>query len=94
MLDWLPSDQAKALAGATPYLRLFARASGGAYLAKVALAAYAEKAAGGTDPRLDARIALARFFAENLATEAKGLEEAITSGANGVLEAEAVLAVA
>ncbi|MFG1371672.1 acyl-CoA dehydrogenase [Xanthobacter oligotrophicus] len=94
MLDWLPSDQAKALAGATPYLRLFARAAGGAYLAKVALAAYAERAAGGTDPRLAARIALARFFAENLATEAKGLEESVTSGANGVLEAEAVLAVA
>ncbi|MET3354524.1 UNVERIFIED_ORG: alkylation response protein AidB-like acyl-CoA dehydrogenase [Xanthobacter viscosus] len=94
ILDWLPSDQAKALAGATPYLRLFARAAGGAYLAKVALAAYAERAAGGTDPRLAARIALARFFAENLATEAKGLEESVTSGANGVLEAEAVLAVA
>ncbi|MFG1283047.1 acyl-CoA dehydrogenase [Xanthobacter autotrophicus] len=94
MLDWLPSDQAKALAGATSYLRLFARAAGGAYLAKVALAAYAERAAGGTDPRLAARIALARFFAENLATEAKGLEESVTSGANGVLEAEAVLAVA
>ncbi|MFG1302805.1 acyl-CoA dehydrogenase [Xanthobacter autotrophicus] len=94
MLDWLPSDQAKALAGATPYLRLFARAAGGAYLAKVALAAYAERAAGGTDPRLAARIALARFFAENLATQAKGLEESVTSGANGVLEAEAVLAVA
>ena len=94
MLDWLPSDQAKALAGATPYLRLFARAAGGAYLAKVALAAYGERAAGGTDPRLAARIALARFFAENLATEAKGLEESVASGANGVLEAEAVLAVA
>jgi len=94
MLDWLPEEPAKALAGATPYLRLFARAAGGAYLAKVALAAYAERSAGGTDPRLSARIALARFFAENLATEAKGLEETVIGGAGGVLEAEAVLAIA
>ena len=94
MLDWLPEQQAKALAGATPYLRLFARAAGGAYLAKVALAAHLERSAGGTDPRLAARIAIARFFAENLATEAKGLEEAVVGGAGGVLEAEAVLDVA
>ncbi|MFG1361588.1 acyl-CoA dehydrogenase family protein, partial [Xanthobacter pseudotagetidis] len=68
MLDWLGDDQAKALAGATPYLRLFARAAGGAYLAKAALAAHRARTEGESDPRLAARIALARFFAENLAT--------------------------
>ena len=56
---WLLLDDGRVLAfrlaGATPYLRLFARASGGAYLAKQALAARLERAAGGTDPRLAAR---------------------------------------
>ncbi|MEP9349356.1 acyl-CoA dehydrogenase [Xanthobacter sp. KR7-225] len=94
MLDWLGEDQAKALAGATPYLRLFARAAGGAYLAKAALAAHRARSAGESDPALAARIALARFFAENLATEARGLAEAVTGGAGGVLEAEAVFAIA
>ncbi|MFG1347147.1 acyl-CoA dehydrogenase [Xanthobacter autotrophicus DSM 431] len=94
MLDRGVDEPGKALAGATPYLRLFARAAGGAYLAKAALAAYAERSGGASDPRLSARIALARFFAENLATEAKGLEETVVGGAAGVLEAEAVLALA
>jgi alkylation response protein AidB-like acyl-CoA dehydrogenase len=93
MLDWLGEDQAKALAGATPYLRLFARAAGGAYLAKAALAAHRARTEGESDPRLAARIALARFFAENLATEARGLSESVTGGAGAVLEAEAVLAI-
>ncbi|MBB6306163.1 acyl-CoA dehydrogenase family protein [Xanthobacter tagetidis] len=92
MLDWLGEDQGKALAGATPYLRLFARAAGGAYLAKAALAAHRARTEGESDPRLAARIALARFFAENLATEARGLCESVIGGAGAVLEAEAVLA--
>lgn len=91
MLDRLGEENAKALAGATPYLRLFARAAGGAYLAKAALAAHRERAAGGTDPRLAARIAVARFFAENLCPQAKGLEEAVEHGHASVLEAESVL---
>ncbi|GLI23000.1 hypothetical protein GGQ86_002756 [Xanthobacter flavus] len=92
MLDRVADEPAKALATATPYLRLYARAAGGAFLARTALAAYAERAAGATDPRLAARITVARFFAENLAVEAKGLEEVVNGGAGGVLEAEAVLA--
>ena len=94
MLDRVADEPAKALATATPYLKLYARAAGGAYLARTALAAYAERAAGASDPRLAARIAVARFFAENLATEAKGLEETVAGGAGGVLDAEAVLAIA
>ena len=93
MLDRVADEPAKALATATPYLRLYARAAGGAFLARTALAAHAERAGGATDPRLAARIAVARFFAENLAVEAKGLEEAVTGGAGGVLDAEAVMAI-
>ncbi|MEP9356077.1 acyl-CoA dehydrogenase [Xanthobacter sp. KR7-65] len=94
MLDRLADEPSKALATATPYLKLYARAAGGAYLARAALASYGERAQGASDPRLSARIAVARFFAENLAVEAKGLEEAVTGGAGGVLDAEAVLAIA
>ena len=59
----------EALAGATPYLRLFALAAGGAYLAKGAIA---EKSTG--------RIALCRFFAENLVGEGAGAERPCHQG--------------
>lgn len=74
-----------ALAGATPYLRLFALASGGASLAEQALAARVAMAAGDTDPRQARRIADARFFAENLAAGAEGFELAVTEGGEAVL---------
>jgi butyryl-CoA dehydrogenase len=69
-----------ALAGATPYLRLFALAQGGAALAEAALAASARMRAGDGDRAHPARIAICRFFAENLATGAGGLEAAVISG--------------
>ena len=83
-----PSD---ALAGATPYLRLFALARGGTALAKGALAAQRLSAAGSSDPALRARIATARFFAENIASGASGLERAVTRGAGSVHTAAAAL---
>ncbi len=66
----------KALAGATPYLRLFALASGGAYLARGALADLS-----------DQRIGLCRFFAENLVGETDALARQIVEGADGLLAA-------
>ncbi|MGE3064075.1 MAG: acyl-CoA dehydrogenase [Hyphomicrobiaceae bacterium] len=70
----LQKNPEAALAGAQPYLRLFALAAGGVYLARGALAAVREAG--------DARhIALARFFAENLATAAPGLKETVVGGA-------------
>ena len=68
-----------ALAGATPYLRLFGDAAGGAMLAGEALAA-------SRLPGSDAagRIATARFFAENFAVQATGLERTVTEGADSV----------
>jgi alkylation response protein AidB-like acyl-CoA dehydrogenase len=59
-----------ALAGATPYLRLFSLTSGCAYLARAALA--------GGDAR---RIALCRFFAENLLPETASLKACVIGGA-------------
>jgi alkylation response protein AidB-like acyl-CoA dehydrogenase len=77
-----------ALAGATPYLRLFGIASGGALLAEQALAA--SRLVGGD--RATSRIALARFFAENLAVAAQGLERAVIDGGYSVNSSESALA--
>jgi alkylation response protein AidB-like acyl-CoA dehydrogenase len=72
-----------ALAGATPYLRLFGLAAGGTYLAKAALASDGEGASAGA-------VTVARFFAENLATAAPALKESIVAGAEGVLAGSAL----
>jgi hypothetical protein len=37
------------------------------------------------------RLALARFFAENIAVQAQGLEREVTEGADSVTKAEAAL---
>ena len=70
----------EALAGATPYLRLFALASGGAYLARAALA--------GQTPE---RVALCRFYADNLIGEASALRERVVEGAESLAQAGAAL---
>jgi acyl-CoA dehydrogenase len=84
MLDASKSRPNDALAGATPYLRLFAYARGGTALARGALAAHRLADAGDGDPALAARIATARFFAENIAIGAGGLERDVTRGASSV----------
>jgi acyl-CoA dehydrogenase len=68
-----------ALAGATPYLRLFGLVRGGACLAKAGLAA--ESLAKSGDSSELGRVALARFFAEKIMTAAPGLAVTIESGA-------------
>jgi acyl-CoA dehydrogenase len=83
-------QQDAALAGATPYLRLFATAAGGTLLAEEALAATRLPTDAAADPA--ARIALARFFAENIAVQARGLERAVVEGADSVNRADGALA--
>ena len=80
-----------ALAGATPYLRLFALARGGTALARGALAAHRLSAVGESDPTWLGRIATARFFAENIAVGAGGLEREVTRGAGSVHASAAAL---
>lgn len=80
----LAGAPADALASATPYLRLFGLTAGGAYLAEAALAAHGRMAEGDGDPAHGARIRDARFFAENSASIAAGIEAAVTEGAEGV----------
>jgi acyl-CoA dehydrogenase len=87
MLAKLGKEADEALAGATPYLRLFGIAAGGCLLAQQALAALRT---GGGDAA--SRVGLARFFAENLAVQAPALERTVVEGAAGVIGADAVLA--
>ena len=80
MAEALEHSPSLALAGATPYLRLFGIAAGGHYLARGALAGLEE---GG--PHAMEAIALARFFAENIAVTAQGLAAQVTSGGQAVI---------
>jgi alkylation response protein AidB-like acyl-CoA dehydrogenase len=80
MAEALARNPETALAGATPYLRLFGLAAGGHYLARCALAAARDGQ--GASPR---SIALARFFAEHLSVASRGLAAAVTTGADSVL---------
>ncbi|WP_041320920.1 acyl-CoA dehydrogenase [Hyphomicrobium denitrificans] len=71
----LKSKPEAAHASATPYLRLMSLTAGGTYLAKGAL----------SEDAASPRVAVARFFAENLLTEAAGLAESVQNGADSVL---------
>jgi hypothetical protein len=84
LLEKLAGAPNDALAGATPYLRLFGSALGGCMLANEALAARSEGDA-------SRHVALARFFAETFAVQAPSLEKTITDGADSVMTADAVL---
>ena len=77
--EWLLDAVAKgettaALAGATPYQRLFGLALTGAYLGKGALAQ-------ADDGKGEQRAALCRFTAENLLAETAALKDRVISGA-------------
>ncbi len=90
MLDKTGSSMEDALAGAAPYLRLFGLARGGTGLAVLALAAH-RLSSGAEDEAQAGRIAVARFFAENIAVGAGGLEAAVTGGAESLKGAGAAL---
>jgi hypothetical protein len=66
-------------------LRLFGNAAGGCMLAEEALASL--RAGDGAG-----RTALARFFAENLAVQASGLERSVIEGADSITGSQAALA--
>ena len=82
---FVPGAADAALAGATPYLRMFGQAAGGCMLAEQALVALRES---GDAP---SRTALARYFAENIAVQASGLERSVTEGADSINNAQAAL---
>lgn len=78
--EQLQNNPEAALAGATPYLRLFGLAAGGVYLAKGALLAARDTNGAGHD-----HVAVARFFAETQVPMAAGLSTSITEGADSLL---------
>jgi 3-(methylsulfanyl)propanoyl-CoA dehydrogenase len=81
----------EALAGASPYLRLFATAQGGALLGASALAAHRAASAGDNDPANAGRVQLARFFADNIAPSAPGLADVVVGGAASLKDAQRML---
>ncbi|MCL6706153.1 acyl-CoA dehydrogenase [Pseudomonas sp. R2.Fl] len=78
------NDTTAALAGATPYQRLFGLALTGVYLARGALAE--------AEPGADHRLALCRFAAENLIAETAALKDRVINGAASLAAARALLA--
>jgi hypothetical protein len=86
LLERVTSAPNDALAGATPYLRLFGSTLGGCMLATEALAA---RSLGEGDPQR--YVTLARFFAENISVQAPSLERTVMDSAEAVNGADAVL---
>jgi acyl-CoA dehydrogenase len=86
LLERVTSAPNDALAGATPYLRLFGSTLGGCMLAGEALAA---RDLGNGDPQR--YVTLARFFAENISVQAPALERTVIDSAEAVNGADAVL---
>ncbi len=83
----LLENKTAALAGATPFGRLFGLTAGGVFLAKGALAA----ARSGDGVNAGAHALEARHFAEGLMGETDGLKHAVTHGYETVMEADSVL---
>jgi len=88
LLERVTSAPNDALAGATPYLRLFGSTLGGCLLANEALAARDLGEASGDAARY---VTLARFFAENISVQAGALERTVIDSAEAVNGADAVL---
>lgn len=92
LLEQLPGNPQSALAGASPYLKLFGAVAGAHFLGLGAMEAARELGAGGDTNFLRGRIATARFFAEQMVPPAAGLAGPITAGADLLyaLDAEAL----
>jgi 3-(methylthio)propanoyl-CoA dehydrogenase len=88
--DWLiethGASPGLALAGATPYLRLFGTVAGGWLMAMAALAAVRRGSEAGADAAfLNRKLATARFYADNILVQAEGLATQIMRGGPPVL---------
>ena len=82
--DKMRSTPTEALPGATPYLKMMGLLAGAHYLGRGALVAHERIAKEPDNKRfLEARIATAQFFAEQLLPAAEGLLGPITRGAAG-----------
>jgi hypothetical protein len=89
------ADPRDALAGATPYLRMFSLVTAGWYMAKQALAARRLLDAGEGDPAfLEAKVTTARFFCEQVLPQVQGLVGAVEAGHGPLYEIEDLTAIA
>jgi alkylation response protein AidB-like acyl-CoA dehydrogenase len=79
-------DYADAVAGATPFTRMWGTVVGGAYLAKSALSAASLIAAGSVDATLGAKQTIARFYLEQILPTANGLLGAVLAAAQPLFE--------
>ena len=85
---WIFSNAGKpleVLAGASPYLRLMGVTVGGWMLARGALAAREWKSEGGDASFCDMKLHTARFYAEQLLPQTKGLAPQVTAGGASIL---------
>ncbi|MGH6618042.1 MAG: acyl-CoA dehydrogenase [Alphaproteobacteria bacterium] len=91
--EWLRrtgvENQAAALAGATPYLRLFGTVAGGAMMAKAAGVAAARLAAAPDDKFYRTKLATAAFYGDHVLPQAQSLADAVVNGADSALALEA-----
>ena len=84
MLAALKDGRAEeALSGATPFLRMYGLAAGGAYLAKAGLAGDKKE-----------HVVLARYFADSFLGECSGLKTTVMEGAESLLSAKTLLKMA
>ena len=81
------ANQAAVFAGAVPYLKLAGTVCGGWMMARAALVASQQLAAGGGDTGfLTAKILTTRFYGDHIITLSVGFADAITTGADSVLQ--------
>ncbi|MFZ5789821.1 MAG: acyl-CoA dehydrogenase [Pseudomonadota bacterium] len=86
LVERMPKELPRALAGATPYLELAGTAIGGWLMARQAAAARRRMAANGTDDAfLAAKLATARFYADNLLPRTGALAAAAVNGPGSLL---------
>jgi hypothetical protein len=84
------ADPVEALAGATPYLRIFGIVTGGWLLARQALAAQSELNGGSEDKAyLSAKITTARYYAEQHLPQAAGLVPMVQAGSKVLYDVDA-----
>ena len=83
LLETWGSDPARAMAGATPYLALFATVAGGWLMAKAALAAEQKLHRGEDDSRfLKGKLLSAQFYADHVLPQAAGLLASVVNAAS------------
>jgi hypothetical protein len=89
LMEMALADPRDALAGATPYLRMFSLLTAGWLMARQALAATSALDDGNGDQEMAAgKLATARFFCEELLPAVHGLAPAVTKGADLVFAAD------